>query len=137
MSLGYDVFVKVKKDYNRQNIKDILDKGKQIGFVYYKYISIPLEIYSLPLSIDDAVNNVMEENEDGLQCLTVQINSTYSTLHIMDYGYLSLMLANFYYPWLKKFEEENDQDVDIGRYAKVMLDLVSDFKIIEMKIEKD
>lgn len=136
MSLGYDISIKLKQSYNNQSVQEVLARGSSLGFVYYKYTWGTLNIDLSPMNIQEAAANVMKENEDGLQCLTLQINDTYATLHIRnDFGYLSLMLTTFYYPWTREYED--GLDVDIGRYAKVMLDLVSDFKIIEMKIEKD
>lgn len=138
MSLGYSISTSIDLIYIEKSIESILAKGLQLGFNYYEYSLGMVEVNGPSLNIKEALHSILiDKTQSKLYCIVVQYNDTYFTMDfISQNGNILLMFSDFTYPWLKKFDDGED-DIDIGRYAKILLDLVQDFKILEMKIEKD
>lgn len=137
MSKDILIWARIDASYQEKNIKNILKKGSKLGFTYYKFILGEMNVGSEPLSIDAATQSVLAGDPDGgLHCLTIQIQDTYATLHFLNNEILSVMLSGLSHLWSKTFVD-GSEDIDVARYAKMLLDLVSDFKILEMHIEKD
>ncbi len=138
MSLSYSILTRIDAKYNSKNIKSILNKGHEHHFIYYQFVLGEMNIASPELSPEEATNSVIRGlPEDDMHCLTVQILNTYATLHFWNNGtQMVIMLSGLSQIWSKIFEDGNE-DIDVARYAKALLDLVSDFKILEMHIEKN
>lgn len=138
MSLGYSITVIIDAKYNNQNILHLLKKGHEHNFTYHQFILGETNIHTPSLSSEDATNSVLHGlPEDNLHCLTLQIQNTHAILHFLDDGvHMMIMLSGLSHLWSKKFID-GYEDIDIARYTKALLDLVSDFRILEMRIEKD
>jgi hypothetical protein len=138
MSLGYSIVIKVDTKYNYQSIIQLLIKGAEHKFVYYKFILGETNIHSSALSSESAADSIIQGlPEDDLHCLSVQIQNTYATLHLWDDGvHMMVMLSGLSDNWSKVFTDET-KDIDVARYTKELLNLIEDFRILEMHIEKD
>lgn len=138
MSLGYAVFVELDVPYNVSTVKFLLKKGADLGFIYYQFILGKMNLDSDPLDIDMATESVMiGDSENGLNCLTIRINDTCATLHLWESGEnIKMMFTDLCYDWSKTYHDK-EFDLDVGRYGKLMLNLVSDFKIKKMEIRND
>jgi hypothetical protein len=137
MSLGYSITTIIDVVYIPKNIESVLVKGLELGFSYYEYSLGMIEINGPSLSIKEALHSILDDKtKSKLYCIVAKVNDTYTTIDfIAQNGNLLLMFSDFTYPWLKKFD--GTDEIDIGRYAKIMLDLVQDYKILHMSIEKN
>lgn len=135
MSKDHSIWTTVNASYGEYSIKHIIEHGSKLGFLYYKFILGTMNVASEPLTIDQATKSVLlGDSEGGLHCLTVQIKDTYATLHFLDECNLSVMLSGLSQLWSQKFLD-GEEDIDIARYAKTLLDLVEGFKILKFEVE--
>ena len=47
------------------------------------------------------------------------------------------MFSTFFNPFVKIYTYTENEDIDITRYPKLMLDLIDEYKILELHVEKD
>lgn len=136
MGREYSIIIDLDLQYDELNIQLLISKGIQQGLMFHKFIwDNPLDTI-MPIDANESAKAIIE-GDNGMHNINLQIKNTFTSLSFINRGMnLAIMMTNFNYPWLKKFDNDNGQDVDIGRYAKVMLDFVSDFIILEMRIEK-
>lgn len=137
MSLGYSVVAKLNANYQESHIRDILRRGAELGIGYHDF-SLGLMSYSSPeLEINEATRLVLKGAPDDLHCLTISVQETYATLHFLnDEGYLLIMFSGLSHLWSKKYFD-GDEGIDIARYVKTLLDLVDNFRVLELRVEKD
>lgn len=132
----YFISAKLNQRYNIGNLHQILKKGFQLNFCYSKYIT-GNEAEFQNLNIEQASELIIKGDHDDLHRVNVKILDTYATLHILnDERHMIILFDNFSYPWMKKFED-GSEDIDIIKYAKVFLNLIEDYEILEMRINKD
>lgn len=137
MSKDLSIWATVSATYEERNIKHILENGSKLGIQYYKFILGEMNVASKPLAIEQATKDViLGDPEGGLHCLTVQIKDTYATLHFLDEGNLSIMFSGLSILWAQKYLD-GEEDIDVARYAKVLLELVEGFKILEFRVEEN
>ncbi len=137
MSRTYSLDTKIDTSFNSDSVSKILKTGETLGFIYREF-TINGSDPSLPkLTPMEAMGAVfLNKKENAMACIFLQIEDTYLTLHFLDSEKLIVMFSGLSQIWSKTFED-GDEDIDVARYAKALLDLVSDFKILEMHIEKD
>lgn len=137
MSVSYSIFAMLDAEKDRESIEKILEKGHRQGWIYYKFILGKWNVDSEPLTLKEAVDAILEDIEHGLHCLDVQIKDTYATFFFVKKGYsrLALMIGSLSPVWSRKFNDE--EEIDIPRYTKAFLDLIDDFQILELQVEKD
>ena len=116
-------------------MQNILAKGKGLDMIYDKF----MDYEGKRLESMIAANWCLEQNADlDPHSLTTKIEGIYTNLHFINRGGdTTVMLSGISLERLKQFPYGVADDIDIGHYAKIMLDLVSDFKISKMYIEKD
>ena len=69
--------------------------------------------------------------------MTVKVDTTVFNLHVLNDTKILVMFNGLGIKWNKKFLFQEEPDVDIQRYSKLMLDLVADFSIINFKVGKN
>jgi hypothetical protein len=133
MSARYSIAIDLDAPYDTEVVQNILAKGMGLDVIYYKF----MDYEGRRLNPTTAANWCLEQNKDlDPHCLTTKIEGIYTNLHFINRGgYVTVMLSGISFERLKQFSYEIE-DIDIGRYAKIMLDLVSDFRISRMYIEK-
>lgn len=138
MSLGYSIAATLHEDFSKENIQHILETGKSLGFIYYKYISGDLNIYSIPLSIEDAFTAIQEGYKKvDMYCITVEIEKTYFNLNFIDENNrLVVMFPGLNDLWSRSYKNK-EFGIDIERYLKVFLGLVHDYQIENLSVEYD
>jgi hypothetical protein len=138
MSLGYSIAATLQENFLENTIKNILEKGASLGFVYYRYLLGNLNIGDIPLNVDDALIAIYEGyKEADMYCITIAVEKTYFNLNfIEDNNKLIVMLPSLNALWSRKYKN-NEFDIDIERYVKIFLGLVHDYKILDMHVEYD
>ena len=128
MSQIYSVYSIFDLSYSKQAVENILAKGQSLGFVYEDNF-LKLKIGKAPLNLIEAVNfSLLSE----MPSIFVDYKDTNFSLTIRDVNpYTSITFMSFGEGWKKKYLNQSDEDYDLHRYAKLMLDLIEDFKIIE------
>jgi len=136
MSLSYSISIDLIVDYNESVIKNILSVGDQLGYLYREFTYDMSNMHDPAISVDKATEKVLQGLPDDMHSLLVEMDGTYAYLHFIKYpGSLTVMLSGLCVFWSKQFTE--GEDLDIGRYAKALIDLVADYKIFEMRIVQD
>jgi hypothetical protein len=138
MSLGYSVTVRISMNYAEQNIYLIMKNGiSKFNFKYYLIDYIKLNCIGRELNLEEAVEVLINGTPDEtLNCIVAKYQDTHFFLHfINEHYYLTIMFSTFFNPWVRSYD--GGEDVDISRYISLMLDLVEDYKILELKAEKD
>jgi len=137
MALSYSVDVKIDALYGKEAIRKILMVGKKLGFIYRKF-ELGNSDLSLPsLAVEEAVESVFDSvRVNKMACLFLQIQDTYLALHFLDFEKLGIMFSSLSDNWSKVFTN-GTEDIDVARYTKELLNLIEDFRILEMHIEKD
>jgi hypothetical protein len=51
-------------------------------------------------------------------------------------GEIEICLNHFSYPWYKSYSSLNIEDIDILRYAKILMDLIMPWRILSFSIER-
>lgn len=138
MGLGYSITTTINLPFDLQNIKLILKKGLSLGFTYHELIVKNGEKCELrDLSIDNILHLIQHAliNND---VYTIRISNIISSdiIFFSNEGFLSLMLLGMSPEQSKKYLD-GEIDIDIHHYAHVLLNLVDEFKILDMKIEND
>ena len=119
-------------------IKLIIQQGRTLGFNYHTYILGEININSRSLDDQEALDAIMLGYDDcQMYCITAALEDTFFNLHfINENGRLLIMFHGFSIIWSKKYFGAIE-DIDIQRYAHVMLELVNNFKILTMEISQD
>jgi hypothetical protein len=138
MALGYSLHSVVDFNYSAENIKAILCKGQDLGFIYRKIDLDELDPKSRPIiSIEEAVIEIMEEKSD-VCAVIAEYKDTFFYLFIHNYfGNIELMFSSFRYPWFWKQDGKDTYDLDLIRYIRLMADLIEDHRIINFIVERD
>ena len=140
MSLGYSIDAIIELKYTENNIKKILESAKKIGF---KLIT-PLEgdpEKGLELDLEAALKVILNKtNAKELSIITLKVGDSFFDLHFMDRININLMFYNFKYPFYRTYKVdfgELSEDLDVHKYVRIMLDLVADYKILKLQVDKD
>lgn len=138
MALGYSLKSIIELDYSAENIKAILCKGRDLGFIYRKIDLDELDPKSRPIiSIEEAVIEIMEARSD-VSAVIAEYKDTFFYLHMFNYGRnIELMFYLFKYPWFWKQNGKDTYDLDLVRYIRLMADLIEDHRIINFIVERD
>ena len=139
MSLGYSLVATLDAKYEFDTIKFLLEKGQALGCTYYTFnedMDHYFDIKPLFSSIETA-NYLFykKDNEyDSSHCITVKVDTTVFNLHILNDTKILIMFNCLVNKWSKKFLFQEEPDIDIQRYSKLMLGFIEDFKIINFKV---
>lgn len=129
MSMRYSVNVVLWQNYSQEMVYKILEKGQHLGFKYEIHNQNDFKA----ISLNGALNFFLEAE---LPYLLVTYENTSFAMGIIKSGLsLHVSFIHFGEGWKKNYLNENEQEFDIQRYAKLMLDLIGDYKIFEFKIE--
>ncbi len=130
MNKDYFVTTTLSIEYNEKNIKKVIDKASNLGFIFYDFI--PGERYEDSPTIDSnqAFKNVLTKSkfDDGL---FIELTKGYFTLlwfYKDDEGRLEYSLGAFYNIKDKTIENFYTQ-IDFKYYIEIALSLGEDFGI--------
>lgn len=135
MSRTYLISTRLDAEFNESNIQAVLERGLPESLIYYKY----MDEDGTPLNINEATDSAFKGDKDwDVNTLAIKVEDTYAKLIFsMDKNnMMNVMLSGLSHLWFRKFKN-GDEDIDVARYAKVLLNLTQDFKILEMNIDKD
>lgn len=134
MSRRYSIIIQLDASYNRETIENILAKGLKLKMEYNKFMDCGGQLLDVKSAADWCLE---EDNGFDVHCLEAKIAGIYTHLHFINQsGDVRVMLSGISCERLKQFKN-GAEDIDIASYAKVMIDLIDDYRILEMKIEKD
>lgn len=139
MSKSYFVITTLGIEYCETNIKKIIRKGSEIGFIYYDFIMGEQYQDSPLLSYEKAFERVinMKKKPDEDDSLFFKISMKHFA-HLWFYkteeGYLEYYLGSFSYIKEKKFENSHTT-IDFKFYIEVALQLGNDFGIEKLNAD--
>lgn len=132
MSREYRISVEIDAKFTQDNIGKILSRGSCIGFVYYKFLTYSGE----PLNLQQATLFSYKGDQDyEVRSITINFKDTYADLTFSSNENILITVSGLSDLWSKDFKE-NETDIDVARYIKILLDLIYDFRIISMVVEK-
>jgi hypothetical protein len=89
-----------------------------------------------PLNLQQATLFPFKGDQDyDVRSITVNFDDTYADLTFSNTKNISITFSGLSHLCLKVFKQ-NETDIDIVRYVKILLDLIYDFRIISMAVEK-
>ena len=134
MSWNYSITIRIDAPYTEGVIQDILEKAPKLDIICYKH----MDEEGIPLNAKDAAHSVFQAaNDSEIHCVDAKVQGIYVALHFIEnYGQVTVMFSGISYERIKKFKYDHE-DIDIAFYAKTLLDLTQDFRILEMHINKD
>ncbi len=140
MSKIYSINTVIDFDLNLENIQEILNRGKRLGFQYYLsdfHVENPLHLKKL--TINQTCGLILEQNEGQANSIQVNFENTYFTLYILSNPQgLEISFSGFhYYPWMRKFDYSCTEDLDIFGYIQLLLKLIEPYKILTLNVEKE
>ncbi len=124
MGMVYSANAYLDFEYSRENVRTIMRKGALMGFFYVKD--------EKPMSPDEAADHVI--NFDLHYC-DVFFQDTVFALFLSDgeFGfYVSMALFGGW--WEKRYQGQNKYDHDMYRYGRLLLELISDYKMNQFSI---
>lgn len=88
----------IKVDFSKESIKDILSRGEELGFIYYKYDLDELSVYSNSLTVEQALESIYRTYSSNIEMYNIiaKINELYFNLNFMedDCGNLEVMFPS-------------------------------------------
>lgn len=138
MSETYSVSVMLNAVLNEKNLTYILSRGTEK--LHFKYFEVQYENEGLlgnQLSVKEATDYIIAQIPFDEACIFIKINESFFFLRFLkEVSALTFMFSGFFYPFEKYFTQSDFEDVDVAEYAKLMLQLVSDYHILHFEIEK-
>ena len=139
MSLGYSVGCRIRLFPSEENIKTVLKVGKNKLMLIYNEIDFNKNgYYGKELSIAESANALLAGTpEPGMQSILAIYQDTHFcfTVYGYDKEFISIQLCAIFDSWNKSFNGK--EEVDIARYAKLILDLVEGMELYDFYIEDD
>ncbi len=113
-------------DYSRKEIASIITKSRFLGFNY----SVEGEPMRGPHVIDRAIQPNVWFN--------INFQDTYFDLSFVKDGQMLLVIMSRLGPnWQKKYVGKSDYEIDTQRYIYLMMDLVADYKPVDLKLVQE
>lgn len=140
MSQKYYIDCYIDLNYSLTNIQDILQKGTNLGLRYLQPDFDEFDPSKLKsLKSGEATNIIYNgiTNDDNLiKFIVVNKDKTYFNLHITNKTAQILISIGFIFPAIIKTFKNNIEDVNIAEYAKIILTLTNDYRILSFIIDK-
>ena len=140
MSLGYSISCTVDLQHTAENIGIVLRNGsKKFLFEYYLIDYKKLDCAGAKLSVEEAVDALIQGTPDEtMSCIIVKYENTHFFFHTLNNSsFLQIMFSGFFNPSVKIYVYSKSENVDIARYVHLMLGLLEDYEILELKVEND
>jgi len=138
MSLDYSIAIGLNAKFSKENIKLILDRGNSLGFNYHKYIWGEINIDSPSLNQNDAISAIYQSAEEiHMHVITITYKDTYFDLHFISLDNDLRMMLPWLNPLWSKIYANGQEDIDVDRYIKLLLDIVYDYQIVDFRIYND
>ncbi len=145
MSRLYSITAVINLKFNEKKLLEVLTKSKELGWKIYKpnwEINDPFKLEELDLKA--ALLRILEKPKNDINGLELRVEDMFFAVYFQrNHLEIGLTFCGFnYFPWMRKFkyddyDDEYDEDIDIARYLRLMLDLIEDYKILELRVEKD
>lgn len=124
----------VEASYTYHNIKNIINRGLRMGFIFYD--RLPGQIYEAAriMSVDNVVKRFIGHDFDTedygpLVYVDTGRESFFLWFHETDHGYIRISMGSFGSP------QEKNGSFDFAHYIRLVLDLSDDF--ITLSLETD
>lgn len=144
MSKSYFLEISVNASLNESCMQTLLEKGKQLGFVYlnrHDYCDYLPDIKEY-LTTDQAIQNILMSHkikpidDEFPEGLAVSYQDIYFVLLIRpEHEGFKIILMPMINDWVKTYE--NEKYFDFGRYTKLLIDFCIDFPIIGINTRID
>lgn len=140
MSKIYSINTIIDLEFDVKNIHEFLTRGKNLGFQYHLsnfHINDPIELKAI--TIDETCTLLMQQTKNLITSIQVNSEDTFFTLYIQsNYQGTEVSFSGFhYYPWIRKFDHRDTEDIDIFRYLQLLLKLIEPYRIISLNVEKE
>jgi len=139
MSLGHCISANLNLSCTRENLHQILNNAKKIGSSFFLTNIDELDPGNYKqINMDEAIEALYAGIPDpDMHVITLKHESIFINLSAIRHSdkTMTIMFTNFKYPWLLSSWEE--YKLDISRYIKFFLELIGNYQILEMHIEKD
>lgn len=142
MSVHSTCIICLEVDFNEENIKTLIKKGQEIGFMYLakeKYEESKTINY---FSVDQATHHIIlartsKKNDTNFpKSLEVNFQDTVFTLAFYEENTcLCVNLFPIDTVWKKNFK--NDKYFDFGHYMTLLIDFCEDFPIMKISTETE
>lgn len=139
MSLGYAISTVIDLQYNPINIQKILEKGAYLEFLYYTFTFEDVDLSKkIPLSLEVAASLIFNGIPDQMHCVFAQKQEMYFNLYILkESDNTTIVFHGFKNAWYRAQSNPEDYDLDLVRYTRLMLDLIEEYRLIELEVKKD
>lgn len=139
MSQRYYINFQLNLNYNLSNIKEIIEKGSSLGFIYLQPSFVEFDPSRLQkLTTSEAVETIYKGrmvDDDIINFVKVNQNETCFHFHITNEGTMMISIG-FIFPAILKTFNNNIEDVDIAYYARILFELAPGCRILSFVIAK-
>ena len=140
MSLGYHISVHLLLPYNQKNIELFLQRGvRNLGFIYFKIDYTNLDALGSVINTSQALELINKGYPDEIMhCVIAKHLNSHFFLHfINDSNNITIMFSGFFNPATKTDNYTQEEDINISMYMRLMLDLVDEYRIMQLNVEKN
>jgi hypothetical protein len=136
MSVGYAIYGRFDLKFTKQNVKLVIQKASDIGFIYMAREDFA--ITSRHLNVDQAADvllTITEETlDEGRGFLYGRFQDTGILIRIYEENdALGFSFGSFYYRWDKDFSNGTQiHTIDFARYIRLMLDVCKDITLLDL-----
>ena len=135
MSKSYNIEIKLRADYSREDIAKIIQRGLDAHATFYNEISVPDngKYLSLNSTLDRIFNESRDKQDFGPRLCMFYKNEWFFLFFYSQEG-VNLYVGYPGVPSHMKIYKDSEQ-IDFSYYIKVLLDLVEDFPVHALKTE--
>ncbi len=140
MSAIHSINILLDSEYNKANVKSLLQKGAEVGFLYQ---ADPLETLEKPskiLNIDNATKRSMQgkftmDNFGApFVCIKYLDTEFNFTIYQSKNNLMDIHISGFCWKWIKEFDDD-ELHIDYARYARLIIDMSDDITVLKLDIE--
>lgn len=139
MSKTYFIDLEIDACHSTETIKKILQEGESLGCTYFLPNFFEVDPSTLQkLSVGEATNIIAlgkKVSDDMIQFIVIKKMNTFFYLFILPTPlHTEISITHFLYPLLRNFDD--DEDIDIAHYIKILLDISRKFKVLNLNVYK-
>jgi len=136
MSRSYHIEIDINNQFTEENIRKILTDMYNQGASFYRY---DLEgIYELREENKLTINEALQMNAEfnRYEIILKYDETAFFVLFNQENQVINMYIFGFFYMWIKPFKDCRYQELDMAKYSNLMFMLLSQYQILEFKIEK-
>jgi hypothetical protein len=138
MGIKHSIEISLFAQYNQANITTILQKGMDLGLVYYDHVAAENYEDSPVLNASQAalkVAHALKEKIEEGPAVFAKIEETYGFLFFYnENGQISFSFGTFGSP-IKKDFKDGFYYIDLDHYIRMALDMCKDFAILKLETD--